>query len=75
MVEERIRRSLNHARNHPEEARPYVRAHAQEMEPSVIERHIRMFVNEFSLDVGEEGERAIRTLLREASLLENTPLP
>jgi len=75
MVEERIRRSLNHARNHPEEVWPYIRDHAQEMEPSVIERHIEMFVNEFSLDVGEEGERAIRTLLREASLLENTPLP
>jgi 1,4-dihydroxy-6-naphthoate synthase len=74
-VEAKIRESLAYARSRPEEAWPYIRAHAQEMEPQVIRRHIDMFVNDFSRDVGEEGEKAIRTILEAASKLENLPLP
>ncbi|MBP8645605.1 MAG: 1,4-dihydroxy-6-naphthoate synthase [Syntrophobacteraceae bacterium] len=74
-VEETIRQSLEYTREHAREAWPYIRSHAQEMEESVIRRHIEMFVNEFSLDLGEEGEQAIRALLKEAAHLENIPFP
>ena len=74
-VEEQIRQSLLHARKHPQEAWPYIRAHAQEMAPDVIRRHIDMFVNEFSLNVGIEGQRAIRHILEAAARLEGMSLP
>ncbi len=74
-VESAIRDSLLHARSHPGEAWPYIRTHAQEMDPAVIERHIDTFVNDFSLDVGDEGERAVRTLLEAAFELAGKPFP
>ena len=61
-----IRASLNHARQHPEDSREYIRAHAQEMDPSVIARHIEMFVTEASLDIWPEGEAASLALMAEA---------
>jgi len=62
-VEEQIRESLKYAQAHGDEAWPYIRSLAQEMEPDVIRQHIDMFVNDFSLDLGREGEEAIRVLL------------
>jgi len=66
-VDDKIRASLLYARSHPQEAWPYIKKHAQEMADEVIGRHIETFVNEFSLEVGEEGERAIRSLLEAAA--------
>jgi 1,4-dihydroxy-6-naphthoate synthase len=74
-VEEKIRESLLYARSNPEDAWPYICSHAQEMEPGVIRQHIDMFVNDFSLDVGEEGERAIRLLVEAAKRRSNLALP
>lgn len=65
-VEERIRRSLLYAQEHPAQAWPYIRLNAQEMEREVIRRHIDMFVNDFSFDAGDEGKQAIRFLLEAA---------
>jgi 1,4-dihydroxy-6-naphthoate synthase len=39
-----------------------VRAHAQEMSDAVCDAHIALYVNAFSLDVGDEGLRAIARL-------------
>lgn len=74
-VDEAIVRSLDWARRHEEEAWPYIRRHAQEMEPEVIRRHIETFVNDFSRDVGPEGEGAIRRLLEEAARTAGVRLP
>ena len=62
-VEEGIRRSVDHAFAHPDDSLPYLRAHAQEMEESVMRRHVELYVNDFSRDLGDEGERAVRALL------------
>jgi len=72
--ENRIRESLLYARMHPLEAWPYIERHAQEMAPDVIRRHIDMFVNDFSLDVGNEGEKAVNFMLEAASGQEGFPL-
>ncbi len=74
-VEGKIRESLRHSRNHPEAPWPYIRRHAQEMEPDVMHRHIEMFVNQYTEDVGEEGEKAVETLLEAAARLERMTLP
>lgn len=75
MVEEQIRQSLLYARRHRKEAWPYIQSLAQEMEPAVIRQHIDMFVNDYSIDVGEEGERAIRFLLEASVKRQKTTFP
>lgn len=66
VINEGIRQSLRHARQHPEASADYIRAHAQEMDPAVIARHIETFVTDSSLDMGAEGEAACLELLSEA---------
>jgi len=61
-----IRESLGHALQRPQDSAEYIRAHAQEMDPEVIARHIETFVTESSLDIGAEGEAASLALLAEA---------
>jgi 1,4-dihydroxy-6-naphthoate synthase len=74
-VEAKIRESLLYSRANPDKALPYIRQHAQEMEPEVIRRHIETFVNEFSIDAGEEGENAMKCLLQAACSLDKIPFP
>ncbi len=65
-MNEAIRKSLLTARDNPDGAWPYVKEHAQEMEDAVIRKHIDTFVTDYSLDVGEAGERGVERLLKEA---------
>ncbi|MDO3378253.1 1,4-dihydroxy-6-naphthoate synthase [Geoalkalibacter halelectricus] len=67
-VEEGIRRSLAYAYAHPREPRAYIRSHAQELSDAVIDSHIALYVNDFSLELGAEGEEAVRELLRRAEM-------
>lgn len=66
-VESAIRASVRYAFDHPEEARSYIRAHAQELDDAVINQHIDLYVNHFSLDLGEEGLAAVQELLHRAA--------
>lgn len=62
-AERAIRASVAHAFAHPDASRAFVRAHAQEMSDDVCEAHIRLYVNDLSLDIGEEGLRAVARLV------------
>jgi 1,4-dihydroxy-6-naphthoate synthase len=66
LMEEKIRQSIRYAQAHPEEPQAYIRKYAQEIEDSVIRSHINLYVNEYSLDIGSEGEKSIRFLFSEA---------
>ena len=57
-----LRKSVKYAFAHPKDSYEYVKAHAQEMEEEVIYKHINLYVNQFSVDLGEEGKRAVKTL-------------
>jgi len=61
-AEAAIRASVAHAFAHPEASRAYVRAHSQEMSDEVCDAHIKLYVNTYSLDIGEEGLRAVSRL-------------
>lgn len=61
-----IRASVQYAFDHPEASRAYVRAHAQEMSDEFCDAHIALYVNEYSLDVGDDGMRAIARLVASA---------
>jgi 1,4-dihydroxy-6-naphthoate synthase len=75
-MNEAIRASLLAARANPDRAAAYIRRHAQEMDEAVIREHIRTFVTDYSLDVGEAGEQALARLLGEgAELGESDPWP
>lgn len=62
-----IRASVRYAFDQPEETRDYVLSHAQEISPEVVEAHIGLYVNEFSLDLGEIGYAAAAKLLQWAA--------
>ncbi|GLV81907.1 1,4-dihydroxy-6-naphtoate synthase [Streptomyces lavendulae subsp. lavendulae] len=64
---ESARASVRMAWEDPEASRPYVRAHAQELDPAVADQHIGLYVNEFTADLGEAGYAAVRGLLTRAA--------
>lgn len=66
-IERAIRASVEHAFAHPEDSNEYVSAHAQEMDPAVMRQHIDLYVNDFSIDIGPEGERAIEAVLTQST--------
>lgn len=65
-AEQAIRASVQYAFDHPEASRAYVREHAQEMSAAVCAQHIALYVNEWSLDVGEDGLWAIARLIEKS---------
>ena len=61
-VEKLIRKSIEYAFANPEASKEYVRCHSQEMEPGVIQSHINLYVNNYSVNLGEEGEKAVNKM-------------
>ncbi len=62
-VDRLVRASVEHARAGGSRIGDYVRRHAQEMDEAVMRRHIDLYVNEHSIDLGDSGRRAVETLL------------
>ncbi|WP_088959175.1 1,4-dihydroxy-6-naphthoate synthase [Micromonospora purpureochromogenes] len=62
-----IRESVRQAWADPAASRDYVLSHAQEMEPDVVDRHIGLYVNEFTADLGDAGFAAVEALLGRAA--------
>lgn len=58
-----IRKSLEYAFANSTVLPPFVCDHAQEMKPEVMRQHIDLYVNAFSLDLGEQGRAAVKSLL------------
>jgi 1,4-dihydroxy-6-naphthoate synthase len=69
-----LRRSVEFAFADRAASLPYVRAHAQEMSEEVMYKHIDLYVNQFSVDLGTEGRRAVETLFRKARELGVVPV-
>jgi 1,4-dihydroxy-6-naphthoate synthase len=58
-----IRESVRQAFEEPGRSRDYIRLHAQELEDKVIQEHIGLYVNNFSIELGKEGRNAINFFL------------
>lgn len=69
-----IRESIEFARRYPHESEDFIRIHAQEMDSEVKQKHIALFVNNFSLDLGLVGKQAITTLFHKAQEMKLSPL-
>ena len=65
-VERSIRESVTYGLANRSQAMPYITGHSQELAPRVIEQHIDLYVNNFTVDLGEEGGKAIETLFQMA---------
>ena len=75
-VSRTIRRSIGYARTSPRESAAFIRRHARETEEEIAREHIKLYVNDFSLSLGEEGRQAIRKLFavaHEKGVIESLP--
>lgn len=62
-----VRRSVEFALANPAQTMEYVRETAQEMDEQVMQQHIALYVNDFSVDLGEEGKAAVTALYEVAA--------
>src|SRR6185312_11923100 len=65
-INDAIVRSLRFARENDSAVMKYVREHATEMQEDVMRKHIALYVNEYSEDVGEQGIAAVKELFSRA---------
>jgi len=72
-IDAAIRASVEYAWEHPGASGTYIREYAQEMDPTVCARHIELYVNAFTRDLGAEGYDAIATLLDRSAAAGLTP--
>ncbi len=61
-VEDIIRDSVVYGFSNPGEADDYIRVHAGETAYDVIKQHIELYVNDFTVNLGDEGELAVKKL-------------
>ncbi len=65
-VSDIIKRSIEFAYKHPDSSLNYIRQYAQEMDTEIMRKHIDLYVNEYSLGLGQPGKDAIQRLYKEA---------
>jgi 1,4-dihydroxy-6-naphthoate synthase len=80
-----IRTSLQQAWQRPHLITDFIRHHAQMQEDAIITQHIKMFVNDFSMNMGEQGTQALQMIYKHipttglanpnAHLVKNSVLP
>ncbi len=68
-----IRRSVEFAFAHPRSGFEFIRQHAQEMSEEVMYKHIELYVNSFSISLGQVGRTAIDTLFKKAWAMQLVP--
>jgi len=67
-VDQLIRKSLEYAFEHYPLITDYVKQHSQEMSEDVMRQHIDLYVNNYSLDIGDDGMKAVEKMMQIASL-------
>lgn len=61
-----VKKSVEFAFENPSSALPFIKMHAQEMDEDVMYQHIKLYVNKYTIDLGDAGKTAINTLFDEA---------
>ena len=77
-IDHLIKQSVEFAFANPESCMPFVKQHAQEMSEEVMKKHIALYVNDFSIDLGNTGKKAIQLLFDKAienKLIQNSVPP
>ena len=63
-VQRLIRKSIEFAFDNPSESLAFVKQNAQEMDAEIMQKHINLYVNEYSLSLGEKGKAAIEYMYK-----------
>jgi 1,4-dihydroxy-6-naphthoate synthase len=74
LIDKLIRRSLEYSIDNYPLLPEYVKQHAQEMDEDVMRKHINLYVNNFSVDLGDAGRNAIETMYKIYLLQNKLPL-
>jgi 1,4-dihydroxy-6-naphthoate synthase len=77
-VDRLLRQSVEYAFGNRNEPVSYIKKHAQEIEDEVINRHIDLYVNNYSLDIGQDGMQAVEELFKraeESGIIEPSGMP
>ena len=61
-IESVLKNSVQYGLNNRNESREFIKLHARELDDDVIKDHIDLYVNEFTLSLGDVGKKAIQTL-------------
>ena len=65
-LERVLRRSVEYAFENPNSSADYVQSHAQAMEKEVVDAHINLYVNNYSVSLGEKGRKAVEMVFEKA---------
>ncbi|TKB24157.1 1,4-dihydroxy-6-naphthoate synthase [Desulfopila sp. IMCC35006] len=63
-IDQAIRASVDYSFAHPDASLPYIRSNSQELAPDIVRSHIELYVNDFSKNLGQEGEAAVQAFLQ-----------
>lgn len=63
-----LKRSIEYAFANPNSSSEYIQIHAQEIEKKIIDAHIHLYVNDFSLSLKEKGRNAVRKFFQKSSV-------
>ena len=66
LIDRSLCASVEYAHANPDVVKNYIRQHAQEMDEAVMQQHIDLYVNEYTLDYGTDGEEALVDLFARA---------
>lgn len=72
-VDRVLKRSVLFARQFPDSSLDFVKKNSQELDMDIIKKHIDLYVNDFTIDLGDTGKEAIRILYRIAHELQIIP--
>ena len=75
-IDDALKSSVEFAFANNQSVMPFVKIHAQEMDENVMQQHINLYVNDFTLDLGNKGKDAIRFLFEkalEAKMIDKMP--
>ena len=59
-----LKKSVEYAFKNPKSSLEFVRYHAQEMDRNIINEHINLYVNNYSISLGQEGREAVQLLFK-----------
>jgi 1,4-dihydroxy-6-naphthoate synthase len=68
-----VRKSLEYAFQNPASSLAFMKQYAQEMNEEIMQKHVDLYVNDYSLDLGEKGRSAIKKLYKEAKTIKGFP--
>ena len=71
-IERVLRKSVEYAFANPNSSADFVKYHAQEMEKKVLDAHIALYVNDYSISLGDQGRNAVELLFAKSGRVCNS---